>query len=173
MTETRKVIAAAFSDGKLAEKAVEDLRNAGFAEDQLGVLTREGPKDPKTPATVLQDRAGDGTVTGVVAGGVVGTALGALALMLIPGLGPVMAGGFLLTLLGTGSMGALAGGLLGPFINMGMSEEEAKFYTDQFGSGRTVVVVRNVADHGPLSADRARDILHRWEGIFVNTPAAV
>jgi hydrogenase maturation factor len=60
---------------------------------------------------------------------------------LIPGVGPFLAGGYLGTVLIAAGGGAAAGGLLGGLTGMGMDEDEAKHYDEQFRAGRVVVTV--------------------------------
>jgi len=62
--------------------------------------------------------------------------------LLIPGIGPVVAGGILATALGGAAIGAAAGGLLGALTDMGVPEEDARYYDNEFQSGRTIVTVQ-------------------------------
>ena len=56
-----------------------------------------------------------GVVLGAVVGGMLGMLLG-LGVLAIPGVGPVIAAGSLSTMLGTASIGAITGALLGGAI---------------------------------------------------------
>ncbi|MGH7129004.1 MAG: general stress protein, partial [Planctomycetaceae bacterium] len=61
---------------------------------------------------------------------------------LLPAIGPVIAGGLLMSILASAAGGAAAGGLVGALIGLGIPEEEARFYDTEFRAGRTVVTVQ-------------------------------
>jgi hypothetical protein len=71
---------------------------------------------------------------------------------LIPGIGPFLAGGYLGTVLIAAGGGAVAGGLLGGLTGMGLEEDEARHYDEQFKAGRAVVTV-NAGDRYTEAAD--------------------
>jgi hypothetical protein len=60
----------------------------------------------------------------------------------MPAVGPVVAGGLLGSLLASAAAGAAAGGVGGAMLGLGLSEEEATRYHDEFVAGSTVVTVR-------------------------------
>jgi len=106
-------------------------------------------------------------VAGALAGGTVGAVTGALVSLLIPGLGPVITGGLLTVLLASTAAGAAGGSLIGPFIALGLSEDEARYYENQFSAGRTILVIR------PRGRDEeARRVLRR-HGADGRTPEPV
>jgi hypothetical protein len=80
-------------------------------------------------------------VTGSIVGGTAG-AIGALGALLIPGVGPVVAGGILALVLGGAGMGGVAGGFLGAFIDIGVPEHQAHIYERAVKSGKTVVTIK-------------------------------
>jgi len=139
----RSVVVGVFEDENRARQAVEDLRAAGFRDDQIGYAVR-GNEGGQTTTVTRDDggNAGGGAVTGAVSGGILGTILGAAAALLIPGIGPVVAGGILGAALTGAAVGAAAGGLLGALTGMGVPEEEANYYNTEFESGRTIVTVQ-------------------------------
>jgi hypothetical protein len=173
MTTTERTTAVGvFTERNLAEHAIERLHQAGFTNDQIGFVSREGyteeqaPIIPAEPAIGASPTAGapigvapvytpanddvtptaesktEATAAGVVGGGVVGGILGAAAALLIPGFGPAIAGGILTAVLGGAAIGAVAGGLIGALTNMGVPEDEARFYQDELQAGRTLVTVQ-------------------------------
>lgn len=100
--------------------------------------------------------------TGALTGGVVGGVLGAAVALLIPVLGPAFAGGILLTVF-SAALGAVTGGFLGAFIAMGVPEEQAHRYEQEFRAGRTIITVK--------TEDRqqdALDILYRNDASYAN-----
>ena len=139
MTSTeRSTVVGVFENDAQARQAVNELETMGFNAAQVGYAGhgREGVSEEKAT-----DVAG-GTATGAVGGGVVGGVLGALAAGLIPGIGPIVGAGILTaTLIGAGA-GAAAGGLLGGLTGLGVSDEDAKYYEDEFKSGRSLVAVK-------------------------------
>jgi hypothetical protein len=76
--------------------------------------------------------------TSIITGSVIGGTLGAVAAMLIPGIGPILAGGLLAATFG----GAAIGGIAGGFLSMGVPEHRARYYEQQFHSGNIIVTVR-------------------------------
>ncbi len=80
--------------------------------------------------------------TSIVAGGVVGGIAGAAAAFLIPGIGPVLAGGILVAAFGGGALGSVSGNFLGAFSSLGIPREQAHAYEQQVRSGHTVVTVK-------------------------------
>jgi hypothetical protein len=131
----RTTVVGVFDNRDQADRAVEELRRVGFRDDQIGYAVRgtEG-ETVETGKTA----AGEGLATGAVIGGLVGAA----AALLIPGIGPVVAGGVLASVLGGAAVGAAAGGILGALVGMGIPEEEASYYESEFQAGRTLVTVK-------------------------------
>jgi hypothetical protein len=110
------------------------------------------------PANIDRDRDGvddraEGAATGAgigaTAGGVVGLLTG-LGLLAIPGVGPVVAAGWLVATAAGAAVGGTAGGIIGALTQAGTSQEDAYLYAEGVRRGGTLVSAR-VAD-----ADRAR-----------------
>jgi len=153
----RSVVVGVFTDRTQAQRCVEELRRVGFREDQIGVVGREG--DTKAAATSDKGtHVAAGAATGVAAGAGVGAlwALG-IAAGFLPAIGPVIAGGIFASILASAAGAAAAGGLAGALIGMGVPEEEAHYYENEFKSGRTVVTVKTTTRQ-----DEARRILGRF-----------
>src|SRR3954466_13061242 len=140
---TRTLIVGVFDDRMEAERAVDELEQAGFTKDDVGFALRGSDVvrgGMVTDAVGTKDDTG--AATGAVTGGVVGGLLGAAAALLIPGVGPVLAGGILATSLGYAAAGVAVGGILGAMTGAGLTEEEAKYYEREFNEGRAIVTVR-------------------------------
>jgi hypothetical protein len=60
----------------------------------------------------------------------------------LPAIGPVVAGGILGSILLSAAGGAAVAGIAGALIGLGLPEDEAKYYEDEFRGGRTIVTVR-------------------------------
>ena len=152
-TQRPRTAAASFESRDEAERAVDRLRQAGFGEERVGWAMRGEDKGDRPEGT---EDAAKGAGTGALAGGALGAAGAAAAMALIPGIGPFLAGGYLGTVLIAAGGGAVAGGLLGGLTGMGMDEDEAKHYDEQFKAGRVVVTV-DAGDRYTEAADILRD----------------
>ncbi|RYG37281.1 MAG: hypothetical protein EON93_03855 [Burkholderiales bacterium] len=90
--------------------------------------------------------AGDGAVTGGVLGGGAGLLAG-LGMLAVPGLGPIVAAGWLASTAAGAAAGALAGGvvggILGALTHEGVDKADAEIYAETIRRGGAVVVVRN------------------------------
>ena len=142
----RTTIIAVFDDRAQAQRAIGELKRAGFTEKEIGVTTRDGASSDGT-LTRASDKgdthAAEGAVAGVAAGAGVGAlwGLGILAGVL-PAIGPAIAGGTLAAILSSAAAGAATAGVAGALIGLGIPEEEASYYDQEFRAGRTVVTVQ-------------------------------
>ncbi len=139
----RQVIAALFPDRSMAERAINDLKDAGFRGEDIGVAMRnqEGQKEM---ARETGTNAAKGATSGAISGGVLGSVAGFLVgigALAIPGVGPVIAGGVLATTLAGAGIGAAGGGIIGALVGLGIPEEHAKYYESGFRSGKVLVTV--------------------------------
>jgi hypothetical protein len=157
-TTGRTTVVGVFRERDNAERAIEELQRLGFTDEEIGFAVRGGAHHEGITATTSDKAAdtGTGALSGMVAGASIGGIIAAAAAMLIPGFGPVIAGGIMATVLGGMVAGAAAGGLLGALVGLGVPEEEAKYYEREFNEGRTVVTVKA----GSRSSE-ARDVLYR------------
>jgi hypothetical protein len=126
-----------------AERAIRDLKDAGFTDSEIGVLLRD-PDEARRLAGETGTRAGEGAAAGAVTGGVLGGLIGLLAgvgALVIPGVGPLIAGGALASTLAGAGVGAATGGLLGALVGLGIPEEEARYYDRWLQEGGILVSV--------------------------------
>ena len=94
------------------------------------------PQDDNRGKRLIEEEA-----TGAVTGGIVGGVLGAAVALLIPVIGPAFAGGILVTVF-SAALGAVTGGMLGALVTLGVPEEQARHYEEEFKAGRTIVTVK-------------------------------
>jgi hypothetical protein len=90
------------------------------------------------------DRA-EGAATGAGIGATVGGIAGLLAglgIIAIPGIGPVVAAGWLASTAVFAAAGGVAGGILGALTEAGVSEEDAQVYAEGVRRGGTLLTVR-------------------------------
>lgn len=174
----RATVVGVFEDRRRAEEAVGELERVGFGADQIGFAVRDSSyadsaasSGERTGGHVYERRPGDGgdvttdtgpgsgALTGAATGGVLGGIIAAGAALAVPGVGPAIAAGILGPLLGSAAagaaVGAAGGGMLGGLVTTGVSEDEARYYDEEFRAGRAIVTVR-AGDR----ADEAQRILH-------------
>ena len=139
---TSTTVVGVFETPAAAQRAVNELRQAGFTDSQIGVVShnRDGGTDVVSDGDT---KAAEGAATGLAAGAGIG-ALWGLAILsgLLPGIGPAIAGGTMGVLLSSAAAGAAAAGIGGALIGMGISDDDAKYYDNEFRSGRTIVTVQ-------------------------------
>jgi len=149
-----------FPDQLTAEDAVDSLKEAGFRNTDISVLfpDNQGSKDF---AHEKHTKAPEGAVTGGSSGAVIGGALGWLAgagALAIPGIGPFVAAGPLMAMLGGIGVGGAIGGLTGALIGLGIPEYEAKRYEGRIKRGG---ILLSVHCDNPDWSRQARNILHQ------------
>lgn len=132
----------AFDDRNEAALAFDELKLAGFTEDQLGFAIRG---DEVVRGGMITDavgtRDGEGALKGMAVGGTIGGLLGAAAAATVPGVGPVLAAGILTAMAGGAAAGAATGGIFGALHGLGVSEEEAVHYQHALACGKAIVSV--------------------------------
>lgn len=158
MTEKQIAVFGIYHTGNQAERAVDDLREAGFRNDDISVLLPDN-QSSRNFAHEKHTKAPEGATAGMTTGGVLGGTLGLLAgagVFAVPGIGPMIAAGPIIgTLAGLGFGGAL-GGLIGALAGMGIPEYEAKRYEGHVKAGG---VLLSVHCDTPAAVDRAHDLL--------------
>lgn len=169
-------ISALFDDYSTATRAVRDLEAAGLPSDDISIVAnnaddwyrRDGDKRP----TVDRDRDGvddrvegaeAGAGIGATVGGVVGLLAG-LGLLAIPGIGPVVAAGWLASTAAVAAVGAAGGGLIGALTQSGVSEKDAHVYAEGVRRGGTLVTARvPEADRGKYEGILSRSAVRLHE----------
>jgi hypothetical protein len=158
-TRYERVVIGSFDSLGDARAAIEQLRAAGFSDRKVGVLThdKDGDPDVKSFKDLEGNKAGTGAAVGAAAGAG-GGALWALGIAagILPAIGPVIAGGVLAAVLASAATGAAAGGVVGALAGLGVSDDEAAYYDEEFRRGRTIVAVQT-----DDRIDDAYDILRR------------
>ena len=157
-----------------AERAVTRLEEAGVPHSDISIVannsdnwygSRSGKVDRDRDG--VDDRAeGAGTGAGIGAG--VGGAAGLLAglgLLAIPGLGPVVAAGWLASVAVGAAAGAATGGIVGALTQAGVSREDASRYAEGVRRGGTLVTAR-VDESQRASVEQ---VLARFSGVDANT----
>ncbi len=140
-----QTIVKLFDDYAHAEAAVRDLEGAGFSAADISIPHRRADGELTDARDGVVDdeasNAGVGATIGTVVGGGAGLLAG-LGLLAIPGLGPVVAAGWLVAAATTAGVGAAAGGVLGALTESGVDEADANVYAEGVRRGGTLVTVR-------------------------------
>ena len=117
------------------------LEAAGFNHDDVSIVAN----DANTVHTTRTDAEGAGATAGSMIGGGLGLAAG-LGALAIPGVGPVVAAGWLVATLTGAGVGAVVGGgtggLIGSLTGAGVPEDDAHVYAEGVRRGGSLVTVR-------------------------------
>ena len=125
------------------DKAVDELKSGNFRNQDISVLlpTKEGTQDfAHEKATKAPEGATTGATTGAVLGGGLGWLVG-LGTLAIPGIGPFVAAGPILSALSGAAVGGTVGGIAGALIGMGIPEYEAKRFEGYVKGGGILLSV--------------------------------
>jgi hypothetical protein len=145
---TKRTITAMFDRYADAAKAVGRLEAAGIPHDDISIVSNDASQREVAGGSATSHEGSDvgvGTGTGATLGTALGGGAGLLAglgMLAIPGLGPVVAAGWLAaTLVGAG-VGAASGGLIGSLAGAGVDEKHAHSYAEAIHRGGTLVTAR-------------------------------
>jgi hypothetical protein len=148
-----------------AKSAVDALEATGISSSDISVIANNGDGSivDKNHTNAGAD-AGVGAGVGAVVGGA-GGLLAGLGMLAIPGVGPVVAAGWLVAAavggVGGAAVGAATGGIIGSMTNAGVDEREAHLYAEGVRRGGTLVAARVEGD----DVLKARDILGRYQPV--------
>lgn len=118
---------------------------------------------------------------GAIAGGAAGVAAG-LGMLAIPGIGPIVAAGWLAALASGAVAGGAAGGLIGALVESGTSKENAELYLEALRRGGAIVTAKvpdkDEAKYAAIMDELAFDIAAReaayrdtgWNGYDPDAP---
>ena len=144
-----------------AQAAVGALERMGVPHSDISIVAHGRDTGHASDA---EDDAGKGAGIGAAIGGVGGLLTG-LGMMAIPGVGPVVAAGWLVATVvgaaGGAAVGGAAGGLIGSMTNAGVNEADAHVYAEGVRRGGTLVTAR-VADSIAASANA---VLHENKAV--------
>ena len=165
-----RTISRLFDSHSDARAAVTALEAAGFDHDAVSILANDPASESEVVGETAEDAAtgaGTGATIGTVLGGGAGllAGIGALA---IPGVGPIVAAGWLVAALTGAGVGAAAGGVVGSLTGAGVDEAEANVYAEGVRRGGSLVTVR--ADE--TRASEVESILDRYNSVHTATREA-
>ena len=153
----QRTITRAYDSYADARSVVTALEDAGIPHSDISLIGNEGKTAGTTTGTTdhttahdektedAEQGAGTGASIGTILGGGVGLLAG-IGSLAIPGVGPVIAAGWLVaTLTGAGvgaAVGGGAGGLVGMLTGAGVPDEDAHVYAETVRRGGNLVTVR-------------------------------
>jgi hypothetical protein len=163
-----RTVSALYDTYDAARLAVDELEAAGIPHSDISIVANNSENwhhdDARTNAA---GGAGAGAGVGAAVGGVGGLLTG-LGIMAIPGVGPVVAAGWLVaTAVGAvagAAVGGATGSLVGSLTKEGVPEDDANLYAEGVRRGGTLVTAR-VDD--PMET-RARSILQSRKYVDLN-----
>jgi hypothetical protein len=149
-------ISRLYDDYASASRAVGELEGAGVPHNEISIVSNNADNWYTTAKSTtgrigrdadgVDDRAESaGAAAGATLGAAVGGTAGLLAglgLLVIPGLGPVVAAGWLASTAVGAAAGGATGGILGALAQAGVSENDAHVYAEGIRRGGTIVTAR-------------------------------
>ncbi|OAN57186.1 general stress protein [Sphingomonas sp. TDK1] len=154
-----RTITRLFDDYSDAKAAVSELERLGVPHSDLSIVANNTHGDHDVTDVNEHGDVTRGASTGAALGGV-GGLLAGLGLLAIPGLGPIVAAGWLASTAAGAAIGgiggAATGGIVGALKNAGESEADAHVYSEGVRRGGTLVSAR-VSDE---LAPRAESVLN-------------
>lgn len=172
-----QVITRLFDSYADAESVVRELDTAGVRHDDITLVAN----DELARRRLAQDADQEGDVPGHSAraaaevGGEVGGVAGLLAgigVLAIPGLGPVIATGWIVSAIAGAvigvTVGSAAGGLVGALTHHGVHEADAHVYAEGVRRGGALVSAKVPNDR----AAAVEAIFHRFAGVDAATRGA-
>jgi hypothetical protein len=147
-----------------AEQIVAELKNAGIPSSDISIIANNGDEDDMTGDET--GKVTTGATVGAAVGGGAGLLTG-LGVMAIPGVGPIVAAGWMaatLTGLIAGAVtGAAAGGIVNALTDNGIDEKDAHVYAESVRRGGSIVLVKTEDEHRML----AENVLNRHSSVSV------
>jgi hypothetical protein len=160
-----KVVIGIFEDYAQAGKAIQALRDGDYRAEDISIVGAD-PEETRMASVDLQRHSPDKVV---VAGSILGAAGGwlvGLAALAIPGVGPFIAAGPLLSALSGAAAGGLIGTFAGALIHFDIPEYEAKIYEGHLSAGKILVAVHT---HDKAERVRAEDIMDDCGAIEIDS----
>jgi hypothetical protein len=141
MAIERSTAIGVFTDNLQAQRCIEELRKAGFTDQQVGYITRNGGT-MEMPAGETHNTVAIRAAAGIVGGGVVGSMLIFTVTSLLPTAEASLTGAMTAVTVVAAVLSAVIGGFVGTLIDVGVPAAEASYYQQELKKGRTIVTVK-------------------------------
>jgi len=142
--ERMKTISGLFDDRNDAMAAISDLLDRGVPRTDISIIANNAG-DWYAENSENEAGAEAGAGLGAIAGGA-GGLLAGLGLFTIPGIGPVVGAGWLMTAAAGAAAGAILGGATGGFVawltGHGVNETDAHVFAEGLRRGGTLITAR-------------------------------
>jgi hypothetical protein len=146
-----RIVTGLYDTYDQAVRVVGDLEDVGISSSDISIVAPDGGGQGEVndaSATVA------GASVGAAVGGV-GGLIAELGSFALPGIGPVVGAGWLVTTLIGAATGGAVGGILGSLTDAGVEESDAHFYAEGIRRGSALVIARVETSQ----ADAAQSIL--------------
>ncbi len=143
-----------FNDKESAERAYKYALDTGYSSSDIDVImSKETRELHYGEHATLETEVGNKSAEGAAIGGAVGATIGAIAaavaaagtVLVLPGLGLVVAGPLAAGIAGAGA-GGVGAGLVGALIGWAIPQETLKEYEDGLKNGGIVIGVNSKSD---------------------------
>jgi hypothetical protein len=141
-------------DLEKAENAIDELRQAGFASNEIGIIGHVD--DGRVPSPAAMHAPEENAINALVKGGLLGSVVGAFVILVIPGLGEVTGHGQWFEVAGGAALGACVCGALVAFASFVLWKPKTRFYAAELEKGNFIVTVKN-----PSRTNEAVSVLRR------------
>jgi hypothetical protein len=154
-----KTVTRAYDSYAQARAAVDSLAKMGVPASDVSIVANKYVSADYADVDEVSDTAKGAGIGGALGGGA--GLLAGLGLLAIPGLGPVVAAGWLASTAVVAAAGAATGGIVGALVDAGVDHDHADVYSESVRRGGTLVTAR-VRDE---DAARVEAILAGYEPI--------
>jgi len=135
-----KTVSRVYDSYAQAREGVRALEAAGIPAADISLIANKHVSAEHADVDTVSDTAKGAAIGGVLGGGA--GLLAGLGLLAIPGLGPVVAAGWLAATAVGAAAGAVTGGIVGALVDAGTPEEHAHVYAETIRRGGTLVSAR-------------------------------
>lgn len=163
-TTTQPSTIGVYDDLSKAEHAIDELRQAGFRADEIGIIGHVA--EGKVPTPPEMHAPEDNAINALIKGGVLGAIIGAFVILVVPGVGDVAGFGRWFDVVGGAALGGCAAGVILAFGSFLFWRPKTRFYNAQLEQGNFIVTVKN-----PGRKDEAASVLRR-QGAHVEQGAS-
>jgi len=159
-----RTVNALFDSLQDAHASIGALTAAGFKADEINLVANAGDSETAaqfSEAGQIHDVT-EGVTEAATAVGSLGGLMVGLSFFFVPGIGPILAaGGLLSSWIAGAGLGALAGSVLGTLAGLGVPKDQTDMYAEGIRRGGSLVVVQTSDDR----VDLVKDIFNRYNPI--------